>query len=88
MEVNVQEEAMLYIWELGGCFVKTLLQISQTGASYCNWWHLLAKSLEPTQTICRAARVGQYLPSMPRLYAKRIQTYLYGRFCAQLLKFL
>ena len=76
-----EEEAMLYIWELGSCFVKDIVAKYPKPAPPYTTVASIVKNLERKQYI-RAARVGNTYPAYTR---KRIQTYLYERFCAQLL---
>lgn len=75
-----EEEAMLYIWELGSCFVKDIVAKYPKPAPPYTTVASIVKNLERKQYI-RAARVPVY----PAYTRKRIQTYLYERFCAQLL---
>lgn len=78
-----EEEAMLYIWELGSCFVKDIVAKYPKPAPPYTTVASIVKNLERKQYI-RAARVGN-IPVYPAYTRKRIQTYLYERFCAQLL---
>ena len=67
-----EEEAMLYIWELGSCFVKTLLPNIPNRASLHNC-SIYCENLERKQYI-RAARVGntyQYTPLIRESEYKR-----------------
>lgn len=63
-----EEEAMLYIWELGSCFVKDIVAKYPKPAPPYTTVASIVKNLERKQYI-RAARVGT-LTSIPRLYAK------------------
>lgn len=79
-----EEEAMLYIWELGSCFVKDIVAKYPKPAPPYTTVASIVKNLERKQYI-RAARVGNTYQYTPAYTRKRIQTYLYERFCAQLL---
>ena len=78
-----EEEAMLYIWELGSCFVKDIVAKYPKPAPPYTTVASIVKNLERKQYIRRTCR--QHLPVYPAYTRKRIQTYLYERFCAQLL---
>lgn len=77
-----EEEAMLYIWELGSCFVKDIVAKYPKPAPPYTTVASIVKNLERKQYI-RAARVGntyQYTPLIRESEYKRI---LYERFlCA------
>ena len=81
-----EEEAMLYIWELGSCFVKkTLLPNIPNRRLPHNNCSIYWRNLERKQYI-RAACVGNTYQYTPAYTRKRIQTYLMSGLCATTLK--
>ena len=82
-----EEEAMLYIWELGSCFVKDIVAKYPKPAPPYTTVASIVKNLERKQYI-RAARVGntyQYTPLIRESEYKR--TFMSG-LCATTLKIL
>mgnify|MGYP002223967162 CR=1 FL=1 len=64
-----EEEAMLYIWELGSCFVKDIVaKYPKPAPPYTTVASIVKKPGAQAIYPCRTCR--QYLPSIPRLYAK------------------
>ena len=79
-----EEEAMLYIWELGSCFVKDIVaKYPKPAPPYTTVASIVKKPGAQAVYPCRTCR--QHLPVYSAYTRKRIQTYLYERFCAQLL---